>query len=95
MKHDPHRGLLKENGHKCRGCNSMKIVLHPFGKGVCSKVKEFAPFPIRVDSFSVGAWVAGKQTDINTNCLPCQTCQKIYKSVSSPLKEENMVVNLG
>ena len=43
MKHDPHRGLLKENGYKCRGCSSVKIVLPFFGKGVCSKVKEFAP----------------------------------------------------
>ena len=60
-----------------------KLFLSPFGKGIYSKRKEFAPlgrkfFPFTADPLSEGAWCAEKQT-VNHKLSPLSKWQKFYQ----------------
>ena len=70
-----------------QGSNSIKIVLPPFCKGVCSERKEFALlgskfFLFRVDPFSEGAWCAKGS---HKSCLPWEKYRNINQVYPVPL----------
>ena len=78
--------MFKGNGCPFKGDISFQISVSPFLKMVCSKRKEFAPFPFRIDYFSEGLGLQ-KSKQKHTKVVYLVKYLENQPRVSDPLKK--------